>query len=97
MTKPSPDERPIHPAREEFGSIKDAVRVDVELTGPPAGEFTVRFEGDHLERLLYGIRELGIQPLSEFFRDAALAAIDGREAELAAAKKGADAAAGGAG
>ncbi len=82
-------------ADERFGSIEDEVRVDVVLDGPLAAEVSVRFEGDSLDRLRYAIRELGIQPTSEFLRDAALAAIDAREAELAAAEKGADAAGGG--
>ena len=82
-------------ADERFGSIEDEVRVDVVLDGPVAAEVAVRFEGDSLDRLRYAIRELGIQPTPEFLRDAALAAIDAREAELAAAKKGANAAGGG--
>ena len=83
--------------REDFGSIADEVRLDAVREGPLAVQVPVHFEGEALDRLRYAIRELGIQPTSEFFRDAALAAIDGREAELAAKKKGTDAAAGGAG
>lgn len=81
--------------KEDFGSIADEVRLDAVREGSLAVQVPVRFEGEALDRLRYAIRELGIQPLPEFFRDAALAAIDAREAELAAAKKGADAAAGG--
>ena len=81
-------------ADERFGSIEDEVRVDIVREGPLAAEVSVRFEGDSLDRLRYAIRELGIQPTPEFLRDAALAAIDAREAELAAAEKGADAAGG---
>lgn len=85
------DEQPIHPARAEFGSIKDAVRIDAAGHRPRAGEFRVRFEEDDLFRLLDALDELGIEPDSQFFREAAFAAIEARR-QNADGEQGADAA-----
>ena len=65
-----------------YGSINDEERVEVEIYGEPAAEITVRFEGEDLERLLLGIRELEIEHASDFVRDAALAAISEQREQL---------------
>lgn len=75
------DEQQIHPARAEFGSVRDAVRVDAAIPRPRGGEFRVNFEEDDLLRLLDALDELGIEPDSRFFREAAFAAIEAKRAE----------------
>ncbi len=79
------DEQQLHPARAEFGSIKDAVRVDAAGHRPRGGEFRVRFEEEDLLRLLDALNELGIEPDNRFFREAAFAAIEAKRTEAARA------------
>ena len=57
--------------------------------GPPPEvgmAYKLRFSGEHLDRLMEGIRDFGIVPDDEFFLGAVMAAIDAREAELGGEK-----------
>ena len=69
-----------------FGTIVGKKPIAV---GPPpdgGAVYKLRFKGEHLQRLRYGIRDLGIVPDDEFFLGAVMAAIDAREAELGGEK-----------
>ena len=69
-----------------FGTIVGKKPIAV---GPPpngGAVYKLRFKGEHLQRLRYGIRDLGIVPDDEFFLGAVMAAIDVREAELGGEK-----------
>ena len=58
-------------------------------SGPPPEVgmvYELRFTGEHLDRLMEGIRDFGIFPADEFFLGAVMAAIDKREAELGGEK-----------
>ena len=58
-------------------------------SGPPAKvsmAYELEFAGQHLDRLMEGIRDFGIVPDDEFFLGAVMAAIDKREAELGGEK-----------
>ena len=88
MTRSSSGAPDRAPEPEDYGSIEDEVRVSAKLADQRAGEFSVGFEEADLLRFLRALDELDIQPDSKFFRDAAFAAIDAREAERRAATTG---------
>ena len=57
--------------------------------GPPdsvGAVYELEFIGEHLDRLMEGMRDFGIVPDDEFFMGAIMAAIDEREAELGGEK-----------
>ena len=58
-------------------------------SGPPAEvsmAYELEFTGEHLDRLMEGIRDFGIVPDDEFFMGAVMAAVDKRKAELGGEK-----------
>ena len=58
-------------------------------SGPPdsvGAAYELEFTGEHLVRLMEGIRDFGIVPDDEFFLGAVMAAIDKREADLGGEK-----------
>ena len=58
-------------------------------SGPPdsiSAAYELEFTGEHLDRLMEGIRDFGIVPDDEFFLGAVMAALDKRKAELGGKK-----------
>lgn len=58
-------------------------------SGPPSEVgmvYELRFTGEHLDRLMEGIRDFGIVPDDEFFLGAVMAAVEKRKAELGGEK-----------
>ena len=79
--RPTPDEE-----RKMYGTI---VGKKPFAVGPPdsvGAVYELEFTGEHLDRLMEGIRDFGIVPDDEFFMGAIMAAIDEREAELGGKK-----------
>ena len=76
----------VEERRRLYGTIVGKKPIAV---GPPpngGAVYKLRFKGEHLQRLRYGIRDLGIVPDDDFFLGAVMAAIDAREAELGGEK-----------
>ncbi len=65
-----------------FGTVVGKKPIAVGPPPNPGAAYTLRFKGEHLQRLREGIRDFGIVPDDEFFMGAIMAAIDEREAEL---------------
>ena len=79
--RPTPDEE-----RKMYGTI---VGKKPFAVGPPdsvGAVYELEFTGEHLDRLMEGIRDFGIVPDDEFFMGAIIAAIDEREAKLGGKK-----------
>lgn len=69
-------------SEDAYGDIADEHRLDVEIEGEPAAEIVVLFEGENLTRLLWAVRELGIQSTHEFVLAAAISEIERQRMRL---------------
>lgn len=69
-----------------YGTIGGKKPFAVGPPPDPGAAYTLVFKGEHLRRLMEGMRDFGIVPDDEFFMGAIMTAIDEREAELGGKK-----------